>query len=190
MRIIGGSARGRRLKAPKGRAVRPTSDRVKEALFNILPRDLGGLSVLDLFAGSGNLTIEALSRGAARATLVDFSSQSARAIRENLTASGVSDRARILTLPVVRALRLLARQRESFDVIFLDPPYERGLAAAALRALGDGALLRPTGVVIAEHSVRDNLDEVYGALALEDRRRYGGTVLSFYRTRDREASNR
>lgn len=189
MRIIGGRARGRRLKAPKGLAVRPTSGRVKEALFNILPRNLGGLNVLDLFAGSGNLTIEALSRGAARATLVDSSSESAKVMRENLAALSLSDRARILTLPVSRALRRLARQGERFDVIFLDPPYERGLAAPVLHALGDGALLRPSGVVIAEHSVREHLDEVYGTLALDDRRRYGATVLSFYRIRDRRASN-
>jgi 16S rRNA (guanine966-N2)-methyltransferase len=180
MRVIGGTARGRRLKAPKGRALRPTSDRVKEALFNILPHDLAGMKVLDLFAGTGNLTIEALSRGATEAILIDSSSESAKAISANLRRLDLADLAKVWIMPVSRALRLLARRGETFDMIFLDPPYERGWVEAALKIIAEGALLRPSGVVIAEHSVREKVAETYGILALKDQRRYGSTLISFF----------
>jgi len=181
MRIISGKARGRRLKAPKGQHVRPTSARVKEALFNILPHDLGGTKVLDLFAGTGNLTIEALSRGAAEALLVDSSPRLEKTIRENLRRLDLSDRARVWTMPVTRALRRLAAQGERFDTIFVDPPYGRRLLEPALKMIAEGALLRPSGVLIAEHSAREKPELTYGGLALTDQRRYGDTVLSFYR---------
>jgi 16S rRNA (guanine966-N2)-methyltransferase len=180
MRVIGGNARGRRLKAPKGRALRPTSDRVKEALFNILPHDLAGMKVLDLFAGTGNLTIEALSRGATGAILIDSSSESAKAISANLRRLDLADLAKVWIMPVSRALRLLGRRGETFDMIFLDPPYERGWVEPALKIIAEGALLRPSGVVIAEHSVREKVAETYGILALKDQRRYGSTLISFF----------
>src|SRR5262244_1517300 len=125
MRVIGGNARGRRLKVPKGQTLRPTAARVKEALFNILPHDLSGAKALDLFAGTGNLTIEALSRGATAAILVDASAESGKAIRENVRRLDLTDRTKVLIMPVARALRLLMGQGETFDLIFLDPPYER-----------------------------------------------------------------
>src|SRR5215216_7076393 len=123
MRVIAGNARGRRLKAPKGREVRPTADRVKEALFSLLARDLTGARVLDLFAGTGSLGIEALSRGAAQAVLVDSLAPAAKMIRENLHELGFTERATIWTAPVARTLRSMGRRGEIFDVIFLDPPY-------------------------------------------------------------------
>jgi 16S rRNA (guanine(966)-N(2))-methyltransferase RsmD len=181
MRVIGGSARGRRLKAPKGRSLRPTSSRVKESLFNILPHDLNGAKILDLFAGTGNVSIEALSRGAAEAILVDSSAEAGKIIRENLRRLHVVDRTRVWISPVVRAVRLLAARGESFDLIFLDPPYEQRLVEATLRAIASGRLLRPSGVAIAEHSVREATAAHYDGLALSDQRRYGSTVLSFYR---------
>src|SRR5215467_15273173 len=113
MRVIGGNARGRQLKVPKGQALRPTAGRVKESLFDILPHNLSGAKVLDLFAGTGNLSIEALSRGATEAVLVDSSTPSAKAIRENLHRLGLANRTQFLAMPVTRALRLLARQRET-----------------------------------------------------------------------------
>jgi 16S rRNA (guanine966-N2)-methyltransferase len=180
MRVIGGKARGRRLKAPKGQALRPTSDRIKEALFNILPHELTDMRVLDLFAGTGNLAIEALSRGAAEAILVDSSAESAKTIRENLSKLELTGRATVWVAPVFRALRLLARRGERFDIIFLDPPYERRLVEPSLKIIAEGALLRRAGVVIAEHSIREGVEEQYGRLALKDQRRYGATFLSFF----------
>jgi 16S rRNA (guanine966-N2)-methyltransferase len=180
VRIIGGAAKGRRLRAPKGQAVRPTADRVKESLFNILPRDFSGARVLDLFAGTGNLSIEALSRGAAHAVLIDFSPRSAATIRENLRRLGLAAQTEIWTAPVARSLKSLARRRDSFDYIFLDPPYDQGLAGRSLELIGRCALLRAPGTLVIEHSAREAVSPEYGPLRLHDQRRYGDTRLSFY----------
>ncbi len=181
MRVIGGNAKGRRLKVPKGRTLRPTAARVKEALFNILPHDLSGLSALDLFAGTGNVSVEALSRGARAATLVEVSAQTGRVIRDNLNSLGVADRCRVLGMPVDRALRTLERQHEAFDLIFIDPPYGQKLVERTLTIIAQSSLLRELGVIVAEHSVRDPVGDRYGDLALRDRRRYGDTMLSFFK---------
>ena len=180
MRIIGGAAKGRRLNVPKGDAVRPTAGRVKESLFNILPRDLSGKEVLDLFAGTGNLSIEALSRGAAHALLVDASARSAAVIKDNLRRSGFAEVSEVWVVPVARSLRALSRKEASFDLIFLDPPYDRGLAGRSLAIIAERRLLREDGIVVVEHSVRETVQPHYGALQLYDQRRYGDTRLSFY----------
>ncbi len=161
--------------------MRPTAARVREALFNILPHELSGLKVLDLFAGTGNVTIEALSRGAAEAILVESSTGAGKVIRENLRRLRLMNRAKVWITPVARAVRLLARRGESFDVIFLDPPYEHHLLEPSLKIIAQGALLRDTGVLIAEHSVREKLEARYDALVLSDQRRYGSTLLSFFK---------
>jgi 16S rRNA (guanine966-N2)-methyltransferase len=180
MRVIGGNARGRRLKVPTGRTLRPTAAKVKEALFNILPHDLSGARVLELFAGTGNLTIEALSRGAAEAILVDSSAESGKVIRENLHRLQLTDRTKVWITPVARALRLLARRGETFDMIFLDPPYERKWMGSTLKSIAEGRLLRESGVLVAEHSIREQVEPRYNSLALRDQRRYGSTLLSFF----------
>src|SRR5918994_4249325 len=179
MRVIGGSARGHRLKVPKGQAVRPTSDRVKEALFNILPQDLSGIRLLDLFAGTGNVSIEAISRGVAEAILIDSSEKSGKVIRENLRSVGFTDRASIRIAPVSRALRSLALRGETFDMIFLDPPYKRNCIKACLEAIASGDLLRAFGTLVVEHSAREQPQAEYGSLVLKDQRKYGDTCLSF-----------
>lgn len=181
MRVIGGAAKGRRLKAPKGGAVRPTADRVKESLFNILPRDFSGARVLDVFAGSGNLSIEALSRGAEHAVLIDASERAGALIRENLRRLELEPRSEVWIAPAARALRSLARRNDSFDYIFLDPPYDQRLAPRSLALVGQCLLLRPGGILVVEHSAREQLDDAYGPLQLQDQRRYGDTRLSFYK---------
>ena len=181
MRVIGGNARGRQLKVPKGQALRPTAGRVKESLFDILPHDLSGAKVLDLFAGTGNLTIEALSRGAVEAILVDSSAQSGKAIRENLRRLNLASRGKLWMMPVTRALPLLARQGETFDLIFMDPPYERRLIEPALKIIDKETLLRDSGVLIAEHSIREPITFHLETLNLTDQRRYGSKTLSFFR---------
>jgi 16S rRNA (guanine(966)-N(2))-methyltransferase RsmD len=183
MRVIGGNAKGRRLKVPKGKSVRPTSGRVKEALFNILPHDLSGVKLLDLFAGSGNVSIEAISRGAAEATLIDSSAESGNVIRENLRRLGYTERTKVWVMPVMRALRLLARRKESFDLIFLDPPYERNWVEASLKLIAQGNLVRPSGKLIVEHSAREPVKSDYGSLIIDDQRNYGDTLLSFFKNK-------
>ena len=180
MRIIGGIARGRRLKAPKGNAIRPTADRVREALFDILPRDLSGQRVLDLFAGSGSLSLEALSRGAASALLVDESAAAAGLMRRNLEALGFTGQARIWSKPVGQALSRLADEGTTYDAIFLDPPYDHGWVDKVLAMIARGRVLQAAGVAVAEHSVREPVREWHGELVRRDRRRYGDTMLSFF----------
>jgi len=180
MRVISGKSKGRRLIAPKGRAVRPTADRIKESLFNILSRDFTGMRVLELFAGTGNVSIEALSRGAASALLVDASERSGRIIRENLRRLDLSDRAQLWVMPVDRALRSLAKQGQTFDLVFLDPPYDQNLVGRSLEMLGSLNPLLPGAIVVAEHSVREPVKSSYASLSLNDQRRYGDTLLSFF----------
>jgi 16S rRNA (guanine966-N2)-methyltransferase len=181
MRVIGGERKGRRLLVPKGQAVRPTAARVKESLFNILPHDFTGMKVLDLFAGTGNLSIEALSRGAAKAVLVDASTRSATTIRENLRRLGLTARTEVWVAPAPRALKSLAKRGEIFDMIFLDPPYDQGRVEPSLKQLARGGLLSDTGTVVAEHSAREVVSPRYDSLVLNDQRRYGDTLLSFFK---------
>ncbi|MDP6559763.1 MAG: 16S rRNA (guanine(966)-N(2))-methyltransferase RsmD [Candidatus Binatia bacterium] len=180
MRVIGGTAKGHRLRTLRGQRLRPTADRVKESLFNILPRDLSGLRVLDLFAGSGSLSAEALSRGAGEAVLIDHSPRAGKAIESNLRALGFSRRSRIKVFPVPRAIRYLSSRNEKFDLVFVDPPYEKGWVQRILKLIGDGGLLQNSGTLVVEHSGKEQVQEGCGPLRLRDQRRYGGTCLSFY----------
>ena len=181
MRVIGGTAKGRRLLVPKGRSVRPTAARVKESLFNILPRDFSGRKVLDLFSGTGNVSIEALSRGAASALLIDASVKSARTTRENLDRLGFGESATLWVTPVARALRALAKRGDTFDLIFLDPPYDQGLMGSSLKLIAQGHLLGAWGILVGEHSAREAVQPSYDSLVQYDQRRYGDTLLSFFK---------
>ena len=148
MRVITGSARGRRLKELEGQETRPTTDRVKEGLFSALQFDIEGRRVLDLFAGTGQLGIECLSRGAASAVFVDQRTDAVRLIRENLAVTELSDRARVIAGD---AFGVLPGLREKFDLVFLDPPYNAGLLERALEQLAAFDILHPHGIIAAEH---------------------------------------
>lgn len=180
MRVIAGSARGRRLATVAGTRVRPTADRVKEALFSILESrfDLGGGRVLDLYAGSGGLGIEALSRGAAAAVFVEQDVEVARILRRNLQTCGFE--AEVLGSTVERALVRLAQRGDVFGGVLLDPPYAGGEAARCLAWLAGGALLEPGAWVVVEHDVRVALDPSVGLLSLILTRRYGTSVVSLF----------
>jgi 16S rRNA (guanine966-N2)-methyltransferase len=180
MRIIAGRHRGRALRAPPGLAVRPTSDRAREALFNMLERGeppLCGARFLDLFAGTGAAALEALSRGAARAVLVDRDPAALACARANVERLGEAARARLLKLD---AARLGRAPEEPFDIAFLDPPYGSGLAAPALEAALQGGWLAPGARVAVELAAREPLAPPAG-LAIEDERRYGAARLVFLR---------
>ncbi len=182
MRVIAGSARGRRLEAPRGRLVRPTADRIKEALFSMLGSrvDLAGAAILDLFAGSGALGIEALSRGAAAVTFVEQEPAARRALTANLERCGLADRALVVGQSARPALARLVGEGRRFDGVLMDPPYRQDLADQALATIGSGALLQPAGWVVAEHHIDDRLAEEYGNLRLTTRKRYGKTGVSLY----------
>src|SRR3974390_710200 len=153
MRIIAGEFKGRRLAAVKGR-IRPTSDKVREAIFNILGPKVLGARVLDLYAGTGALTLEALSRGAAEAVVVEEHPAALSVLRQNLETLALHSRVRVLALPVSGALRKLAARGDRFSLIFLDPPYGQGLALKTLAALEASGLVRPEARIVAEHSRR------------------------------------
>lgn len=182
MRIISGRARGKKLVAFTGERVRPTADRVREALFSILTSRFGtlaGFKVLDLFAGTGAFALEALSRGALKAILVDAHPESARIIRTNIDGCRMSACAEVLQGEIPAALTLVARQAP-FDLIFLDPPYGRGLAEATLTRIDALALTAKNGLVIAETAADERLPERIGTLEQSDRRLYGACAVSFF----------
>jgi len=179
MRVIAGEYGGRRLEAPRGLRTRPTSDRVREALFMSLG-DLTGRRVVDLFAGSGALGIEALSRGAAFADFVD-SDRNARVVLErNLAALGAGNRAKIWPLSLPRGLARLASRLRDADLVLVDPPYGGGDARDVLEALGRREALRPGARVVVERHQKDALPEKAGTLVLDRERRYGETVVNLY----------
>lgn len=183
MRIIAGELRGRRISAPRGMAVRPTSDRVREALFSLLEARHGidGGVVLDLFAGSGALGLEALSRGASRAVLVDRARRCCRSIADNARRLGVEQRVRIVCAPARAALERLQRDAERFDLALLDPPYAHGDAAWPLiDKLATGGLLRADALVVVEHRRSVTPPTGCADLAVERSRAYGDTTLTLY----------
>jgi 16S rRNA (guanine(966)-N(2))-methyltransferase RsmD len=179
VRIISGTVGGRTLRAPRGNATRPTTDKVREALFNILEaRDAVPARVLDLYAGSGALGFEALSRGAERAVFVEELPATCEVIRRNAADLGFDVRAHIDRARVADWIK--RPTATDFGWIFLDPPYAGGELERALRLLAEARLLAPGGVVVCEHEWRNSPSEAHGPLALFDRRRYGQTALSFY----------
>ena len=182
MRVIAGTVKGRRLRAQPGRLVRPTADRVKEALFSILLSRfaLADTALLDLFAGSGALGIEGLSRGARQAVFVERDRNACRVLEANLAACGFAARARVLCLPVQRALAQLASAQQRFDGVFIDPPYGRDLLVPALDALSANAMVAPGGWVVVEHHVDDAVGEAHGTLQLTAIRSYGKTALTVF----------
>ena len=179
MRVIAGSLGGRRLTAPRGRATRPTSDRVREALFMSL-EPLHGLRVVDLYAGSGALGIEALSRGAEHADFVESDRGTLTTLRGNLEQLGLTDRARVWPLELPRGLARLADALAQADLVLADPPYGGEDARAVLAALGRLELAAHVRVVV-EHHGKDEIEDRWGGLVRERQRRYGETVVSTYR---------
>jgi 16S rRNA (guanine966-N2)-methyltransferase len=177
MRVTGGTGRGRQLKAPAGSGVRPTSDKVKQALFNILGQRVAGSVFLDLYAGAGGVGIEALSRGAERVVFVDASRESVKTIRQNIERTGFGDSATVIQSGTEPFLKKLSGP---YDVVFLDPPYAAELAPL-LQLVASAGILKPDTVVIAEHFKKQPSPGRAGALMLFREARYGDTVLAFYK---------
>ena len=191
MRVIAGTYRSRILKSLKGLALRPTSDRLRETLFNVLGPEIAGARLLDLFAGTGAIGIEALSRGAAEVVFVENHPPAAALIRRNLESLGIRSGVTVLAVDALRGLeKLAARAKEDdsgFGVVFLDPPYAAAEEyARVLKSLGGSNLIAPGGLVVAEHRRKFDLQESYGSLRRYRILRQGDAALSFYR---REAGN-
>lgn len=177
MRVITGKARGVSLKTPEGMLTRPTADRVKEALFSIIHFDIPGARVLDLFGGTGQLGIEALSQGAAQAVFVDAREEACRLIRENLTRTKLSGGT------VVRSdyMDYLSRCREKFDIIFLDPPYAETYLENAIKRITEIDILQSNGIIVAERPLGKELPWEFGGYTRSKDYKYGKTLLTIYR---------
>jgi 16S rRNA (guanine(966)-N(2))-methyltransferase RsmD len=180
LRVISGKLKGKRLFTLKGMDLRPTSDRVKEAIFDILQNSIPGRKVLDLFAGTGAMGIEALSRGAKGAVFVEGSPQSLTVLYKNLEACRLQEQAEVLSREVQAGIKILSERGETFDLIFLDPPYGKGLARKTLQALSGESILAPDALIVAEHSPAEDLDAI-SFLERVDQRKYGSTLVSFFR---------
>lgn len=179
MRIIGGEARGRAVPLPNGSRIRPTSDRVKESLFNIF-HSVAGASFLDLFAGSGNVGLEALSRGARFAAFVEQDPRLVRAIEESLLRFGFTAKGEVVAADAQRGLGRLVQRGDRFDIIFADPPYDRGLIAEMLTWPDTEKGLAGNGTLVLQHSLREMPEGLHGQpWVVSDQRRYGDTALSF-----------
>jgi len=179
MRIISGTSKGRKLVTPKRYSLRPTSDRVKESLFNILGSEVEGKVVLDLFAGTGNLGIEALSRGAKRVIFVEKGRQALRLIQTNLNQFGLADRSEILPKDVNRAIGILKQRGECFDLILMDPPYEKGLIQRTLMKLNTDPIYHTDSILVIEHNRREPLPRILEGWNLIRQQKIGDTLLSF-----------
>lgn len=177
MRIIAGDLKGRKIVAPPGSDVRPTFDKVKEALFSILMEEIYGAKILDLFAGSGNLGLEALSRGAEKVYFCDKSKESIKAINDNIKTCGVGDKSIVLWGDFKVCL---GRIKDEIDIIFLDPPYEENLISAAMEKIEEYGLLSKDGVICCETGKREELPEETESFTMFKERRYGNTFLRFY----------
>jgi 16S rRNA (guanine(966)-N(2))-methyltransferase RsmD len=179
VRIIGGELKGRRLLVPAGRRIRPTSDRVREAIFDILGPGWNFQRVLDLFAGTGSLGLEALSRGTPEAVFVEQGKGALTILRGNVKALDLRSRVWVLPLAVKRGIAVLGEKEEAFDLIFMDPPYGKGLVGKTLEEIARRGIITSTGVIVAEHSPREEILPPLG-LVLSQQRRYGDTALSFF----------
>jgi 16S rRNA (guanine966-N2)-methyltransferase len=175
MRIISGQQKGRRISAGKSARIRPTSDRVRESIFNVLREEVEGKRILDLFAGAGGLGLEALSRGAAWVTFVDSSPRSINLLRSNLKKLSLNDRSTVIKLDGMKALK---RLEETFDLIFADPPYDRGFVQQIVDSVVLSEILQEGGILVLEHHKK----ETFGCsqeLSILKQRRFGDTVVSF-----------
>ncbi len=181
MRVITGTARGKRLAELEGMDTRPTTDRVKEGLFNAIQFDIEGRRVLDLFAGTGQLGIECLSRGAAECTFVDQRREAVAVIRRNLKTCGFESQAQVIQ---GESLRTLGGQKRPFHLIFLDPPYDTPLLESALKTIADIDILSENGIIVCESPVQRELPELDPPYRKDRTYRYGKIKVTLYRRDD------
>ena len=178
MRVITGKARGVALKTPEGMQTRPTADRVKEALFSIIQFDIPGCRVLDLFGGTGQLGIEALSRGAKSAVFVDASDAACKLIRENLKRTKLENDAKVIRSDYLEYLR---RCHETFDVIFLDPPYAEVFLENSLNCITEIDILQTNGIIVTERPLEKELPWDFPGFTRSKDYKYGKTLITLYR---------
>ncbi|MZQ81635.1 16S rRNA (guanine(966)-N(2))-methyltransferase RsmD [Paenibacillus sp. 5J-6] len=181
MRVISGTAKGRSLKAVPGTSTRPTTDKVKEAIFSMIGPYFDGGQVLDLFAGTGGLGIEALSRGMDKAVFIDIEKKSIDTIQHNLQVAGLKDQAEIYRTDATRALKALAKREQQFQLVFLDPPYKMKVIVDLINTMEVQAIVEANTTIVVEHDSKDVLDDVIGGFKQQRRADYGDTAVTIYK---------
>lgn len=184
--MISGTAKGHKLKTIKGTATRPTSDMVKGALFNIIACSIENSSVLDAFAGTGSLGIEALSRGANNAVFLDKSIECCETIKENLLHTKLAEKAEVYPTDFANGIERLYKKGLRFDLILLDPPYNKNFIQETLKTLINNDIMKDDGIIVAEHSISDDLPGTVGRLELIDTRKYGDTMITIYKIQNKK----
>lgn len=188
MRVISGSARGRTLKAVPGMGTRPTTDKVKEALFSMIGPYFDGGTLLDLFAGTGGLGIEALSRGMDKAVFVDLEYKSIEVVRSNLKAAGFEDKAEVYKNDAERALKALAKREAAFDLVFLDPPYRLKNVDKLMETMDSLKLLKPEATIVVEYDSSFEYPDSFGPFKEVRKAKYGEAAVSIYNYEQQETS--
>ena len=179
MRVVSGSARGCKLSSPEGMDTRPTTDRIKETLFNIISPEIYDCRFLDVFSGSGAIGIEALSRGAQKAVFVENAQSAIKVIEANLEKTRLKDKAEILKTDALKAVEMLKAKNEKFDIVFMDPPYMKDLAWPVIKAIKAGGILNDEGIIIVEESSEAEIPEIEG-LRVYRTKDFKTTVMSFW----------
>jgi 16S rRNA (guanine966-N2)-methyltransferase len=179
MRIIAGNLKGKKLAALTGISIRPTADRVREAIFNICASHIRNANVLDLFAGTGAFAIESLSRGAKSAVLIDSSIRAISIIKKNIEACRLKDQASIIQWDILKNLNCLRKFGMGFDLVFMDPPYNKDVILPTLLNLADSGTLKNEAIVIIEHAATEPVPKDLAEFELSDQRKYGKTLVSF-----------
>ncbi len=180
MRIIAGEAKNKKIKSRKGMNTRPTLGSVKESLFSIISAYVPDSVFLDLFTGTGNIALEALSRGAKRAVMIEQDPEALKIVIENINTLGYEDRCRAYKNDVVRAVEILGRKDEKFDIIFMDPPYKQELCTKVMKAIGKAGILAQGGLIICEHHIFEELADEIGEFKKADYRKYGKKAMTFF----------
>ena len=186
LRVISGKARGLKLDTPKNQDVRPTTDRVKESLFNMINSYIMDSNILDLFAGTGSLGIECLSRGAKNCVFVDKSKDSINIVRSNVKKARVENESTILNVDFKDAVKRLSTQNQKFDVIFMDPPYYENMFIECLKSIDKFNLLDEDGIIVVEHDTKDLFEDSIGRLNKSREKKYGNTTLTFYKMEEQD----
>jgi RNA methyltransferase, rsmD family len=182
MRITSGTLKNRKIKSREGKETRPTLERIKEAIFSIIGDKITDARFLDLYSGTGNMAIEALSRGAGRAVMIEQDKEALRIIIDNVNDLKLDGRCRAYKNDVFRAVEILGRKNEKFDVIFLDPPYKENITEKTLEKISESEILAEDGIIISEHSVYEKSKDTVGNLVKYDERDYNKKIVTFYKS--------
>ena len=182
MRITSGTLKNRKIKSREGKETRPTLERIKEAIFSIIGDKITDARFLDLYSGTGNMAIEALSRGASRAVMIEQDKEALRIIIDNVNDLKLDGKCRAYKNDVFRALEILGRKKEKFDIIFLDPPYKENITEKTLEKISESEILADDGIIISEHIVYEKSKDTVGNLVKYDERDYNKKIVTFYKS--------